>query len=118
MQHSCMGTIKAKLKALPNVVVLDKFIPTTKWCECGYIHKDIDETIRTLECPVCHRVEDRDVHAANNMLKMLNLVLQKNLVPRDAREVKLVDFRAAAGIAKDDEGKAQKVEARRCSVFS
>ena len=113
-----MGTIKAKLKALPNVVVLDKFIPTTKWCECGHIHEDIDETTRTLVCPKCHKVEDRDMHAACNMLKIYNLALQKNLVPRDAREVKLVDFRAAAGIAKDEEGKAQEVEARRCSVFS
>ena len=113
-----MGTIKAKLKLLPNVIVLDKFIPTTKWCECGYMHEDINETIRTLECPKCHKIEDRDIHSAKNMLKIFNLVLNKNLVPRGAREVKLVDFRTAAEIAKDEEGKVQKVEARRYSVFS
>ena len=103
---------------MPNVVILDKFIPTTKWCECGHIHEDIDESIRTLVCPKCHKVEDRDIHAANNMLKIYDLVLQNNLVPMDDREVKLVDFRAAAGIAKDEERKAQKDDARRYSVFS
>ena len=30
IQHSCMGTIKAKLKNLSNVIVLDEYIPTTK----------------------------------------------------------------------------------------
>lgn len=36
VQHSILGRVKAKLKQLPNVVILDKFIPTTKFCyRCG-----------------------------------------------------------------------------------
>ena len=82
------------------------------------MHEDIDESVRTLVCPKCHKVEDRDIHAAKNMLKIYNLVLQNNLVPMDGREVKLVDFRSSTGIAKDEERKDQKNDTRRCSVFS
>ena len=32
VQHSCLGLVKAKLKALPQTIILDKWIPTTKWC--------------------------------------------------------------------------------------
>lgn len=53
------------------------------------------------------------------MVEIYNLVISKNLVPKDIREVKLVDFRSAIGVdAKDVERQDQKVEARRCSVFS
>ena len=119
IQHSCLGTIKSKLKQLENVVVLDKFIPTTKWCPCGYVNENLKLSDRIINCPKCGKVEDRDIHAAKNMIEIYDLVLSKNLVPAGCREVKLVDFRSAIGVvAKDDERQDQKVEARRCSVFS
>ena len=119
VQHSCLGTIKSKLKQLENVVVLDKFIPTTKWCSCGYVNENFKLSDRTINCPKCRKVEDRDIHSAKNMIEIYDLVLSKNLVPAGCREVKLVDFRSAIGVvAKDDERQDQKVEARRCSVFS
>ena len=119
IQHSCLGTIKAKLKQLDNVVVLDKFIPTTKWCsKCNSVKNDLTQKDRIYICKCGHQ-EDRDVHAAKNMVEIYNLVISKNLVPKDIREVKLVDFRSAIRVdAKDVERQDQKVEARRCSVFS
>ena len=53
------------------------------------------------------------------MVRIYQQVLKNNSVPKDIREVKLVDFRSAIGVdAKDVERQDQKVEARRCSVFS
>lgn len=59
-----MGTIKAKLKLLPECVVLDRWIPTTKLCRCGYVNHDIDEKDRIITCPVCGRTYNRDINAA------------------------------------------------------
>ena len=92
VQHSCMGLIKSKLMKLDNVIILDKYIPTTKWCpKCGKKHSiGLDE--RTYVCE-CGYQEDRDVHSAKNMLNIKNLVFSKlNLVPTEHREVKREEF--------------------------
>ena len=68
VQHSVLGRVKSKLKTKPNVVVLDKFIPTTKVCvECGCYHDEIRVWDRTFKCN-CGVEMDRDVHAAMNMV--------------------------------------------------
>lgn len=68
VQHSVLGRVKTKLKTKPNVVVLDKFIPTTKVCvECGCYHDEIRVWDRTFKCN-CGVEIDRDVHAAMNMV--------------------------------------------------
>ena len=92
VQHSCMGTIKAKLKNLSNVIVLDEYIPTTKWCpNCGHEH-EMPLNERTYSCD-CGYSRNRDVHAAQNMLNIAHLVLGKNLVvPTEHREIKRVEF--------------------------
>ena len=85
VQHSCMGLVKAKLLQLPQIVVLDKLIPTTKWCpKCGKKNEmPLEE--RTYECE-CGYQEDRDVHAARNMLEI------SHLIPTEHREVTLTDW--------------------------
>lgn len=94
VQHGCMGRIKAKLKTMENVYVLDRFIPTTKICmNCGKIH-DTDLSVRTFRCE-CGIVEDRDIHAARNMLEICNLVENFNLLPPGRRDVKRVEFLTA-----------------------
>lgn len=119
VQHSCMGSIKAKLKMLQNCIMLDKWIPTTKLCQCGYVNHDIDEKDRIITCPICDRTYDRDINAAQNMVRIYQQVLKNNSVPKDIREVKLEDFKASAIVAaKDSEQQALKVDPRRCSVFS
>lgn len=91
VQHSCMGMIKAKLKAMPNVIVLENNIPTTKWCpSCSKTH-ELALNERQYVCE-CGRSLDRDLHAAQNMLNIAHLVLGNNLVPMEHREIKRVEF--------------------------
>lgn len=91
VHHSCMGLVKAKLKRLPQTIVLDKWIPTTKWCpKCGKLH-DMPTDIRTYECECGYR-EDRDIHSANNMIAIKDLILQTVSVPPEQRELTLTDW--------------------------
>lgn len=95
VQHSCLGTVKAKLKALPQTVVLDKWIPTTKFCsKCGKL-LDLSLADRTVECS-CGHVEDRDVHSAKNMIVIAKSCVENSLVPTEHREITLMEFRASA----------------------
>ena len=68
IQHSVLGRIKSKLMQSNRVVVLDKLYPTTKYCsDCGSKY-DITLEERTYVCPTCGYKEDRDIHAAKNMI--------------------------------------------------
>lgn len=70
VQHSILGRVKSKLKKLEQTVILDKFIPTTKLCTvCGKTH-EVDRWDKTFSC--CGITEDRDIHAAKNMLWIVN----------------------------------------------
>ena len=68
VQHSVLGLVKSKLMKNERVVILSKNIATTKTCpNCGKINKDITLTDRIFECE-CGYIEDRDIHAARNMI--------------------------------------------------
>jgi len=68
VHHSVLGRIKSKLMQSNRVVVLDKWYPTTKYCyNCGSEY-DIKLEERTYVCPICGYKEDRDIHAAKNMI--------------------------------------------------
>ena len=114
VQHSCLGLVKAKLKALPQTVILDKWIPTTKWCpECGR-KRNVSLDERTYVCE-CGYSEDRDIHSAKNMLAIKDLVFSKNhYVPTEHREVTLMEFKAAAGNAVQHCSVSLDDEVRRC----
>ena len=95
VQHSCLGTVKAKLKMLPQTVILDKWIPTTKICpDCGKL-MDLSLADRTVECS-CGHIEDRDVHSAKNMIFIAKSCFKNGLVPTEHREITLTEFRASA----------------------
>lgn len=99
VQHSCMGTIKAKLQSYQNVVVLDRFIPTSKFCsKCGKKHDELKLWDRTFSCE-CGVSQDRDIHAAQNMLDIFyltnNYFIEHKLLPMDCRKVKLAEFKTA-----------------------
>ena len=115
IQYSCLGLIKAKLKQMENIVVLDKFIPTTKLCtSCGNVNKGMKLWNRTYRCPVCGENSDRDVHAAMNMVW-----IYENLVGRDAAEFTLKEFKASMSKHHFDvESKPMDNDLRRCHVFS
>lgn len=68
VQHSVLGRIKSKLMYSDKVNVLDKWFPTTKYCSnCG-TKVELELKDRIFECPNCRQKEDRDIHAANNMI--------------------------------------------------
>ena len=68
IQHSILGRIKSKLISSDQIVVLDKWFPTTKYCfNCGE-KTNISVNERTFECHNCKLTEDRDIHAANNII--------------------------------------------------
>lgn len=87
--------MKAKLKLLPQTVVLDKWIPTTKLCpRCGTINRHITLADRTVICG-CGYQEDRDIHSAKNMIFIAKSCFENNLVPTEHREITLTEFRAS-----------------------
>ena len=68
IQHSILGRIKHKLSINDRVKMLDKWFPTTKYCSnCG-TKVELELKDRIFECPKCKIKEDRDIHAANNMI--------------------------------------------------
>ena len=70
VQHSVLGLVKAKLIHNERVTVLPSRMPTTKYCpKCGKLKKDITLADRVYECECGYR-EDRDIHAARNMIML------------------------------------------------
>ena len=117
VQHSSLGRVKEKLKALPQTVILDKWIPTTKWCPCCGKKNAVSLNDRIYSCS-CGYAEDRDVHSAKNMLAVKNLVFKNQSVPPEQREVTLMEFKASVADCVMQSGTSLDGEVRRCSVFS
>ena len=49
---------------------------------------------RVYEC-LCEYHEDRDVHAARNMIEMAKSCFENHLVPTEHREITLMEFKAS-----------------------
>ena len=50
---------------------IGRFEPSSKLCSvCGYKMAEMPLDIRKWECPNCHTIHDRDINAANNILKI------------------------------------------------
>lgn len=80
VQYSTLGRIKAKLINNPKVEVLDRYAPTTKYCpKCGNIKTDIALNDRVYHCDKCGYECDRDIHSANNMIVMVQILKNKEL---------------------------------------
>jgi len=93
--HSVMGRVKELLmnEKCIKVVVLDRFIPTTKFCpHCGQMHKSLKLWDREYVCPNCGQSMDRDVHAAQNMVWIYKECLKHQIIPMDGREITRADF--------------------------
>ena len=66
--HGVLGRIKNELEKRSDTFIINKYVPTTKLCRnCGNTI-EISQYNREFKCPHCNTVEDRDVHAAKNML--------------------------------------------------
>lgn len=73
VQHSILGRVKSRLKSKENVIMLNKYLPTTKLCtNCGQIHDEMNLYDRQFVCS-CGVKEDRDVHSAKTMIWLNNV---------------------------------------------
>lgn len=52
-----------------NYLEIGRFEPSSKMCGCGIINKDLKLSDRTWVCTSCGTINERDVLAANNILK-------------------------------------------------
>ena len=52
-----------------NVHQIDKWFPSSKTCECGFVNKNLSLRDRTWVCPACGSVNDRDLLASKNILR-------------------------------------------------
>ena len=68
IQHSILGRVKSKLANNDRTIILDKWFPTTKYCNKCNAKVELKLKDRIFECPNCKTKEDRDIHAANNMI--------------------------------------------------
>ena len=48
---------------------IDRYYPSSKTCTCGYVNKELKITDREWICPECGARHDRDLLAANNILR-------------------------------------------------
>lgn len=48
---------------------IDKWFPSSKTCECGYVYKSLSLSERIWVCPKCGSVNDRDLLASKNILR-------------------------------------------------
>ena len=63
-----------------DVVVhkIDRYYPSSKTCTCGYMNKELKLTDREWTCPHCGATHDRDLFAANNILRRGIYELESN----------------------------------------
>ena len=69
LQCSILGRVKAKLEQSSRAVMLDRYLATTATCICGYKTKH-EPGKRTFVCSACGYSDDRDIHAAKNMIRL------------------------------------------------
>lgn len=48
---------------------IDRWYASSKLCDCGYKNINLTLSDRTWVCPVCGQIHDRDIHAAENILR-------------------------------------------------
>ena len=69
LQGSILGRVKEKLSRSPRAVMLDRYLATTATCICGCKTKHEPDK-RTFICKSCGYSDDRDIHAAKNMVRL------------------------------------------------
>ena len=69
LQGSILGRVKAKLERSPRAVMLDRYLATTATCICGHKTKHEPDK-RIFVCSACGYRDDRDIHAAKNMIRL------------------------------------------------
>ncbi len=87
-----------------NLIRIGRFDPSSRMCECGYIHRDLRLSNREWVCPECGAVNDRDLLAARNIkkfgLEKTNLIGQTKDISPVVNRVGDVEPSALAGAVK------------------
>ncbi|EPD32736.1 hypothetical protein HMPREF9306_01258 [Propionimicrobium lymphophilum ACS-093-V-SCH5] len=105
LQGSILGRVKAKLMAHPRAIMLNQNVPTTATCVCGKRTRHTPDK-RTFVCPKCGYRADRDIHAAQNMIRLgqsLNVPTverSRTLVDKPIRPVATMNLASVAAIGK------------------
>ena len=74
VQHSILGRLKTKLMSYSDTIILSKWLPTTKLChKCGS-KIELKLSDRQFVCS-CGVNQDRDIHAANNMIFLYKILV-------------------------------------------
>ena len=74
VHHSIMGRVKDRLINY-GAFVINKYAPTTKLCRyCGE-RNELSQSDRVYVCKRCGYSEDRDIHAAKNMIWFYNHIV-------------------------------------------
>lgn len=69
LHGSILGRVKEKLSHNPRAVMLDRYLATTATCICGHKTKHGPDK-RVFVCEACGYRDDRDIHAAKNMVRL------------------------------------------------
>lgn len=71
LAHSNFVSILKHVATKYGVTVheIDRWYPSSKTCQCGYIYKDLSLRERSWICPECGSRNDRDLNAAKNILR-------------------------------------------------
>ena len=89
IQHSILGRLKSKLAQNPNVIILDQWFPTTKYCPSCKKLNNIELSDRIYKCE-CGYECDRDIHAAKNMVDFY--INYKSVGTPDLMPIKKVSY--------------------------
>lgn len=81
---------KAKRKG-KNVLVIGRFEPSSRLCNCGFHNSLLTLNDRTWTCPSCGKTHDRDVLAARNIVKFAFLRQDTNVSTKAETLAKLSD---------------------------
>ena len=105
IERGILGRVKAILKTLPNVFVLDRSLPTSKYCfDCFHKNENLKVWEREFVCPNCGCISDRDVHAAQNMIAFYKLIQMVPMDDRDPKRIKalLIDIEKRVEISSSE----------------
>ena len=69
LQGSILGRVKANLERSPRAIMLDRYLATTATCICGCKTKH-EPGKHIFVCSACGYQDDRDIHAAKNMVRL------------------------------------------------
>jgi len=79
-----------------EIIRIGRFFPSSKLCSCGWINQNLKLSDRIWTCSYCGTTHDRDILAANNILKEGKRIKSAGTVDHTRRAKIRPDFQAQA----------------------